>query len=65
MVKVVGKDESAVHRITCRSCASVLEYTQSEVKYIKHSHDYLGDYEVDQGIKCPQCGSNVFTDRRR
>jgi hypothetical protein len=28
MVKVVGRDESAVHRITCWSCASVLEYTQ-------------------------------------
>ena len=65
MVKVVGRDESAVHRITCWSCASVLEYTQSEVQSIKHSYDYLGDYSVDRGIKCPQCDSNVFTDRRR
>lgn len=65
MVKVVGRDESAVHRITCWSCASVLEYTQSEVQSIKHSYDYLGDYSVDRGIKCPQCGKNVFTDWRR
>ena len=65
MVKVVGRDESAVHRITCWSCASMLEYTQNEVKSIKHSYDYLGDYEINQGIKCPQCDSNVFTDRRR
>ena len=65
MVKVVGRDESAVRRITCCGCASVLEYTQSEVKSIRHSCDYLGDCEHDNGIKCPQCGSNVFTDRRR
>lgn len=65
MVKVVGRDESAVHRITCWSCASVLEYTQSEVQSIKHSYDYLGDFSVDRGIKCPQCDNNVFTDRRR
>ena len=65
MVKVVGRDESAVKRITCWKCASVLEYTESEVVSIKHSYDYLGDYSVDRGIKCPQCKSNVFTDRRR
>lgn len=44
MVKVVGRDETAVRRITCWSCASVLEYTQSEVVNITHSHDYLGDF---------------------
>lgn len=65
MVKVVGKDDTAVKRITCRSCASILEYTQSEVKSIRHSCDYLGDCEHDDGIKCPQCNSNVFTNRRR
>jgi len=65
MVKVVGLDESAVKRITCNSCASILEYTESEVQWIKHSFDYLGDYESDLGIKCPECKSNVFTSRRR
>jgi hypothetical protein len=42
MVKVVGLDESAVKRITCVKCASILEYTESEVQWIKHSQDYLG-----------------------
>ena len=60
MVKVVGQDKSAIKRITCRSCASVLEYTLSEVKSIKHSYDYLGDYEVSFGFKCPKCNENVF-----
>ena len=61
MIKVVGIDDSAIKRITCRSCASILEYTQNEVKRIKHSYDYLGDFSVSDGIKCPKCHSNVFT----
>ena len=65
MAKVVGKDESAVHRITCHSCACILEYTKYEVHSIKHSYDYLGGFSVDRGIKCPNCGSNVFTYRVR
>lgn len=61
MVKIVGVDPGAVKRITCGKCASVLEYTESEVKDIKHSYDYLGDYEIDRGFKCPKCKANVFT----
>jgi DNA-directed RNA polymerase subunit RPC12/RpoP len=65
MVKIVGKDESAVKRITCKSCASILEYTLSEVKSIRHSCDYLGDCEYDDGIVCPNCNENVFVRRTR
>ena len=65
MVKVVGLDESAIKRTTCGKCASILEYTESEVQWIKHSQDYLGDYETNLGIKCPKCNSNVFTSKRR
>ncbi len=61
MVKVVGRDETAVKRITCGNCASILEYTESEVVSIKHSYDYLGEYSVDRGFKCPNCEKNVFT----
>lgn len=65
MVKVIGKDKTAIKHITCKSCASILEYTESEVIRIRHSCDYLGDCEYDDGIKCPECNNNVFTDRRR
>jgi RNase P subunit RPR2 len=64
MVEVVGKDETAVKRVTCKGCASILEYTSSEVKAIKHSYDYLGDYEVSYGFKCPNCDNNVFPRNR-
>lgn len=65
MVKVIGRDETAVKRITCPGCASILEYTQNEVKRIRHNCDYLGDCDYDDGIKCPECDGNVFTSRNR
>lgn len=61
MVKIVGVDQNAVKRITCKSCASILEYTPSEEISIRHSCDYLGDCEHDWGFHCPNCGANVFT----
>jgi len=63
MVKVIGRDNAAIKRITCRSCASVLEYTIGEVRSIKHSYDYLGDYEISQGFVCPNCNETVFVNR--
>jgi hypothetical protein len=41
MVTVVGRDESKVKRVTCRGCASVLEYKQSEVQS-RHGRDISG-----------------------
>ena len=29
-IKVVGKDDSQVHKVTCRNCASILEYTDAD-----------------------------------
>lgn len=55
MVKVVGKDESTVKRITCRSCASILEYTLSEVKSC-HGTDYGGGPDGAERVDCPNCG---------
>ena len=58
MVTVVGKDESAVKRVTCRSCASILEYKLTEVQsYV--SHDYGGGSDIVYYIKCPNCGTHV------
>lgn len=46
MVKVVGRDETAIKRITCKRCASVLEYnTLSEAKEY-HGTDYVAAQKV-------------------
>ncbi len=58
MVKVVGRDESVVRRVTCRSCASILEYTLSEVdSYV--DHDYGGGSDTVYYIRCPSCGNTI------
>lgn len=58
MVRVVGKEESAVKRITCRSCASILEYTRNEInRYI--GRDYSGGPDGKEWIICPSCGSDI------
>ena len=54
MVKVIGKDESAIKRITCRNCASILEYTLSEVKE-SHGQDISGCSDGYAWILCPSC----------
>jgi len=51
MVKIVGRDENAVKRITCRECASILEYTISEQKTRKYSA--CGEVDTLTYIDCP------------
>lgn len=58
MVKVVGKDEKAVKRVTCKSCASILEYTLSEVKEY-HGTDYGGGPDGQEWVDCPNCGKRA------
>lgn len=59
MVKVVGRDETAVKRITCKNCASVLEYMLSEVK-IYRGTDYGGGSEGAEWVDCPNCGRQAI-----
>jgi len=59
MVKVVGRDESAVKRVTCRSCASILEYNLSEVKEY-HGKDYSGGSDGMEWVDCPNCGRKAI-----
>lgn len=58
MVTVVGKDISAVKRVTCRGCASVLEYIASEVQR-REGRDISGCADGKEWIACPTCGSEV------
>lgn len=60
MVKVVGKDPKAIKQVTCKSCASILEYTLSEVKSYK-AGDYSGDTWMEYYVDCPECGSKAIT----
>jgi RNase P subunit RPR2 len=46
-------------QVTCGKCKSLLEYTQNDVQKYEINHDYLGDYDVVTGVKCPVCGSIV------
>lgn len=59
MVQVVGKDQSAVKRVTCKQCASILEYTPSEVKK-QEGRDISGGPDGREWINCPSCDHKVI-----
>jgi len=63
MAKVVGRDEGAVKHITCRECASRLEYTPGEVRTLWSGKDYSGGSDGAKGFDCPNCGKQVITER--
>lgn len=62
MATVVGRDEKAVKRITCRDCASIIEYVECEVKTSTH-RDYGGGSETYRELPCPQCGVDITISR--
>jgi RNase P subunit RPR2 len=53
VVKVVGRDPKQVKRVTCRDCAAILEYTESEVKVARYS--CMGDPSGHKYVDCPNC----------
>ena len=61
MIRIIGKDQGAVKVITCRNCATVLEYTPSDEGGKRTNFDYLGDSDVVKYIVCPNCGHHVHT----
>lgn len=63
MIKIIGRDESAVKNITCRECATRLEYTLNDVVTLWRGTDYGGGPDGAKGFKCPNCNSNVITER--
>lgn len=62
MAKVVGKDEKAYRRVTCRQCASIIEYLPIEVKKNTYT-DYGGGSDTVYWIECPECGKDVTVSR--
>jgi hypothetical protein len=63
MATVVGTDPAAVKRITCRNCASVIEYTPSDTREIKET-DYTGSTDIVVRLECPKCHASIAVDRR-
>lgn len=59
MVQIVGKDPAAIKRVTCKGCASLLEYTLSEVTSF-NSTDYSGCSDDYHYITCPGCSKRVY-----
>lgn len=61
MAKVVGRDETAVKRVTCQNCAALVEYTPGEVRNLYSGTDYGGGSDGADGFNCPGCGKEVYT----
>jgi RNase P subunit RPR2 len=53
MVKIVGRDEKHVKRVTCQSCAAILEYTQAEVQTSRYT--IMGESSGHEYVPCPNC----------
>lgn len=45
--------------VTCRKCNSLLTYHHTDIQTYTINHDYLGDYDTVEGIKCPVCGTII------
>lgn len=52
--------EQGYHRLTCRKCNTLFEYTQNEVKEGKFNIDYLGDFDTEKYISCPSCSNKCI-----
>lgn len=49
--------EQGYHRLNCRTCNTLFEYMQNEVKERTYNHEYLGDYDTDNFVQCPSCSN--------
>lgn len=59
-VTIVGEDASVKHRVTCKQCAAILEYTKSDTR-VKTETDYTGDTDYYKVLDCPKCGNIIYT----
>lgn len=65
MASVVGYDESAKTRVTCKArssrpgCGAIIEYTRQDVKSYSGT-DYSGGSDGSEWIDCPGCGQQII-----
>jgi hypothetical protein len=62
VIKVVGQDDSAIKRKTCRQCGAINEYHPIDVKVLYSGRDIGGGSDGRKGFKCGQCSSEVVTE---
>ena len=60
MATVVGIDTQNVKRTSCRKCASIIEYTESETRQVT-SRDISGVSDTSHILTCPKCGHDITT----
>lgn len=58
MAIVVGKDMAHVKRCTCRECAAIIEFTESELDE-RSGTDYSGTGYTQYRLTCPNCGKTI------
>lgn len=58
MPVAVGKDERYVKHITCYKCATINEYTESEVRNL-----WSGGNDGADVFECVCCGNDIITKR--
>lgn len=59
MPKVIGKDEKLAKQVTCKHCASILEYYPNE-RYSRSYKDISQCTDTYHYITCPACSSEVL-----
>lgn len=59
MVKVIGKDPKYIKTLSCKNCASVLEYTEAELEEYSGT-DYSGYGYTNYYLRCPNCGHDIL-----
>ena len=63
MATVIGTDATKMLQVTCRKCASRLEYTEGEVRTLWSGKDYSGGSDGAKGFSWPKCGLDVITEQ--
>jgi hypothetical protein len=61
MVKIVGQDESATKRVTCRQCGAINEYMPIDVRELYRGKDIDGGSSGSDGFNCGKCNHEIIT----
>lgn len=59
MIRIIGEAPGLIKQTACRNCATLLEYTQSDVRK-RTGSDYDGGRFVIEFIDCPKCSNEVI-----
>ncbi len=60
MIKILGQDSSINKEITCKNCATRLQYNPVDERH-DYSTDYTGCKDTYSYLTCLCCGQKVIT----